>query len=115
MLRIFAVHDGSLGGRQVGTFVYDTVSKQFSMTIAKDVQSDDLPLSLEGFANRQKYSLAHEDALRWVRGRVCPPGRHNMRDILTDNSLKEYDEFELLMLTMARCDKDDLYLEPRSP
>jgi hypothetical protein len=67
-------------------------------------------LSLEGFVNRQIYNLSHENVLRWIRGRICPPGRHNIREILKDNGLKEYDEFGLLMLTMAKCDKDDLFL-----
>jgi len=102
--------DGNLGDRQVGTFSYDTEAKLFSMTILEDVPGDDLPLSLEGFVNREKYVLSHEDVLRWIRGRICPPGRHNIREILRDNGLEEYDEFGLLMVTMAKCGKDDLYL-----
>ena len=111
MLRSFALYDSDLDNRQVGTFSYDTESKQFAMTINDDVTKEELPLSLEGFANRNKYVLSHEDALRWVRGRVCPPGRHNIRDILKHNGLDEYDEFDLLMLTGAKCDMDALYLE----
>lgn len=111
MLRNFVLRDGNLNNRQVGTFSYDTLLKKFEMTILQDISVSDLPLSLEGFANRQKYLLSHEDVLRWIRGRICPPGRHNIRDILKDNGLIEYDEFNLLMLNMARCDKDDLYLD----
>jgi len=114
MLHSFAVCDGDLGDRQVGTFSFDSESKQFAMTIANDVAKEDLPLSLEGFANRNKYVLSHEDVLRWIRGRICPPGRHNIRDILRHNGLEEYDEFGLLMITGAKCDKDALYLE-RAP
>jgi len=110
MLRSFALIDGSLGGKQVGAFTYDTATLQFAMTITKDIPPDDLPLSLEGFALRDKYELSHEDVLRWIKGRICPPGRHNIREILRDNGLKEYDEFGLLMVTKAKCDKDELYL-----
>jgi len=102
--------DGDLDNKQVGTLSYDTESKQFAMTIANDVAKEDLPLSLEGFANRNKYALSHEDALRWIRGRICPPGRHNIRDILKDNGLQEYDEFGLLIVSNAKCDKDALFL-----
>ena len=111
MLRNFSIHDGNMGGIQVGTFAYDTESRRFSMTISKDVPTDDLPLSLERFAFRHKYELSHEDVLRWIKGRICPPGRHNIREILRDNGLSEYDEFGLLMVTMARCGMDELYLE----
>jgi len=110
MLQNFVLCDGDLGDKQVGTFSYDAGSMQYTMTIAKDIAKSDLPLSLEGFVNRNKYDLSHEDALRWVRGRVCPPGRHNMRDILKDNGLREYDEFQLLITNNGKCDKDALYL-----
>ena len=115
MLRSFAMHDGSLGGMQVGSFAYDTETRRFAMTIHKNTPPDDLPLSLEGFALRGKHELSHEDTLRWIKGRICPPGRHNIREILRDNGLKEYDEFGLLMATQARCDKDELYLVENTP
>lgn len=111
MLKNFVVLDSDLDDLPVGTFSYDTLTNEFAMTISKDVPKKDLPLSLEGFANRDKYILSHADALRWVRGRICPPGRHNIREILKNNGLKEYDEFNLLMLYHAKCDMDGLYLE----
>ena len=110
MLHSFALCDGDLDNRQVGTFLYDSETKQFTMTISNDVSKAALPLSLEGFANRNKYVLTHEDALRWVRGRICPPGRHNIREILRNNGLSEYEEFGLLMINAGRCDKDALFL-----
>ena len=110
MLRSFALHDGSLDGMKVGTLTYDTATRQFAMTVLESIPPEDLPLSLEGFALRNRHTLSHEDALRWIRGRICPPGRHNIREILRDNGLAEYDEFGLLMVMDARCDMDELYL-----
>ena len=111
MLHSFVLRNGDLDNMQVGTFCYESESKLFSMTIDENVTPTDLPLSLEGFANRRKFILSHEDTLRWIRGRICPPGRHNIRDILRHNGLDEYDEFGLLMITNAKCDKDSLYLD----
>ena len=102
MQRCFELHDGALSGIQVGTFMYDTMRRQFAMTITKDIPPGDLPLSLEGFAHRGKHDLSHEETLRWIKGRICPPGRHNIREILRDNGLEEYDEFGLLTVTKAR-------------
>jgi len=110
MSRNFVLRDGNLNDRQVGTFAYDSDTKQFFMTITDEVAMDELPLSLEIFVIRKKYQLSHENVLRWIRGRICPPGRHNIREILRDSELSEYDEFGLLMVTEGRCDKDDLYL-----
>jgi len=47
--------------------------EQFAMTIFEEIKKTDLPLSLEGFANRNKHELSHEDTLRWIRSRICPP------------------------------------------
>jgi len=110
MSRNFALCDGNLSNRQVGTFSYDTVTKQFAMTVSKEIPPEDLPLSLENHANRQRFELSHEQTLSWIRGRICPPGRHNISEILRDNNLEHYDEFALLMITMAKCGMDDLYL-----
>ena len=110
MLRSFALHDGNLGGIRVGGFSYDTAARQFAMTIDRDVPLKDLPLYLDCFAHRGIYELTHEDTLRWISGRICPPGRHNIREILKENGLREYDEFGLLMVTKGACGKDELFL-----
>ena len=110
MLKSFALCDGDKKDKQVGTFTYNTETKQFSMIIIENIPGEELPLSLEGYVNKKNYTLSHEDTMRWIRGRICPPGRHNIREILRDNGLDEYDEFGLLMITKARCDKDNLYL-----
>ena len=111
MLHNFVLHDGDHNNKAVGTFSYDSENKRFAMVIFDNIPTADLPLSLEVFVNKSKYALSHEDTMNWIRGRICPPGRHNIRDILRDNGLNEYDEFGLLMVTGARCDKDALFLQ----
>jgi hypothetical protein len=109
MLKTFALHDGALN-KQVGIFRYNLASKQFSMSISKEIDPAVLPLSLEIFAGTGTYELNHQDVQMWIRGRICPAGRHNINSILDELELPEYDEFGILMHTMARCDKDELYL-----
>jgi len=109
MLRTFGLHDGALN-KQVGTFRYDTDEKRFSMSLFQDIPAADLPLSLEIFAANNKYELDTNDVMTWIRGRICPSGRQNICSILRELDLPEYDEFGILMHTMARCDKDELYL-----
>ena len=48
----------------------------------------------------------------WVRQRIIPSDRQNLGQILKDNGLTEYDEYNMLMLTMGRCPQDDYYLVP---
>jgi len=109
--RDFALHDENLCGRQVGRFSYDEASKAFSMSVDSGVPLSDLPLSLEALVHKGNYLLGHEETLRWVRGRICPPGRHNINEILSGIGLKEYDEFKMIEATAGRCDKDSLYLK----
>ena len=110
MSRILELHDGALG-KQVGIFRYAPDSKQFSMSLFPNIPAVDLPLSLEIFAENGKRELSHQDVLTWIRGRICPSGRQNINSILKELDLTEYDEFGILMHTMARCDKDELYLK----
>ena len=109
MLRTFGLFDGALN-KKVGIFRYDSDKKEFSMTIFKDALPADLPLSLELYAANGVFELNNQDVLNWIRGRICPPGRQNIQSILEELGLPEYDEFGILMHTMARCDKDELYL-----
>ena len=110
MLKNFVLYDGNLDNRQVGVFSYDAEKKQFAMSIDNSISIDDLPLSLEILVHKGNYQVGHDDALRWVRGRICPPGRHNINEILSGINLKEYDEFELIAATGAKCDKDEVYM-----
>lgn len=111
MLQSFALLDGRLGDRQIGTLTYDTDKKRFEMTI-DNIPLADLPISLEARVWKGNRTIDHSETMTWIRERICPPGRHNISEILRDNGLSEYDEYGLLMLTKAKCDKDELYLAP---
>ena len=110
MLKRFALHDANLNDRQVGVFTYDSDSKQFTITVDRNIPIEDLPLSLELLVHKGNYSISHDDSIRWVRSRICPPGRHNIREILSEVGLPEYDEFGLIHATKAKCGNDDLYI-----
>lgn len=47
----------------------------------------------------------------WVHRRVCPPGRHNIKEILKSNGLTEYNASVILANNGGRCDKDDFWFE----
>jgi hypothetical protein len=80
------------------------------MTVDRAIPLDDLPLSLELLVHRGEYEVGHDDTLRWVKARICPPGRHNISEILREIGIKEYDEFAIINATKAKCDKDGLYI-----
>jgi hypothetical protein len=112
MLKNFALHDNDMDDRRVGTFAYDTATKQFAMTVDSSIPLEELPLSLELLVTDGVYDIGHDDALGWVRARICPPGRHNIHEILNEIGIAEYDEFSIISATEAKCDKDGLYILP---
>ena len=105
MLKSFALHDGNLDNKKVGKLTFDTESREFRMFLEKSVPLDRLPLSLRIFAHRDIYSLNNEHVLKWIQGRIAPPSRHNIKAIMKELEIKEYDEFALLCDTMGRCGK----------
>ena len=112
MLKSFVLHDAGLNDKRIGKLLYNTETKQFSMSIDKNISANDLPLSLELLVYKGITDISHDDTIRWVRARICPPGRHNIREILSEIGLAEYDEFGILVATEAKCDKDDVYMKP---
>ena len=46
----------------------------------------------------------------WVQQRIVPTDRQNLGQVLKENGLSEYDEFELLMLAEGRCAQDSYFL-----
>lgn len=115
MLKTFALYDKDNNDKKVGVLSYDTGSKQFGIEVSDGIPVEELPLSLEIRVKDDARVIGNDEAISWVRSRICPPGRHNILEILHEYGLKEYDEFELLMVTKAQCDKDGLYLADLQP
>ena len=111
MLKAFAMRDGNLGDAQVGTLFYNNETQTFSMQISPHIPKEKLALSLDILVTRFGQNLNHQQVLLWIKGRICPPSRQNIREILKAHGLTKYDEFELLCLTLGRCGKDEVYLE----
>ena len=111
-MKIFAIRNEADSDATLGFLFYYEKKKRFYIELPKDADEWNTPLLLSSFAKRnQKTVNAHWSRI-WVQQRIVPPDRQNLGQILRDNGLKCYDEFELLMLSMGRCAQDDLYLAP---
>ena len=49
--------------------------------------------------------------MRFVRSRIIPHGRANIREIMNSAGIKYYNEFDMLMYTSGRCSHDRMYLD----
>lgn len=91
--------------------IYYEKAKAFYIEMPEDADPWETPLLLSSFVERGQRSVDSYWSRLWAQQRISPQDRQNIGQVLKENGLKEYDEFQLLMLTMRRCAQDDCYLE----
>ena len=110
-MKIFAIRDDSDPDRRdLAYLLYYESSKAFYIEITDHMTEWDVPLILSSFVKRGVYTVNAYWSKVWVQQRIVPTDRQNLGQILADNGLEEYDEFQLLMLANGRCAQDDCYL-----
>lgn len=111
-MRIFAIKDDTLPKDKIlGYLIYYEIARSFFIEVEEHTDPWELPLILFDFARRKEYSLDSYWSQRWIQQRIVPRDRQNLGEILRENGLKRYDEFDFLMLASGRCGQDDCYLE----
>lgn len=108
-MKIFAIRDESAEvQKDLAYLLYYEIEKRFYIELPDDADPWETPLLLDSFAKRGEKTVNSYWSRIWVQQRIVPTDRQNLGEILRDNGLKEYDEFELLMLATGRCAQDDL-------
>ena len=109
-LRIFAIKDDTLSQKSVlGYLIYYENAKAFYIELPDNADPWETPLLLSSFVKRGERSVSSYWSRLWVQQRIIPRDRQNIGQVLKENGLKEYDEFQMLMLTMGRCAQDECY------
>lgn len=112
-MKIFAVRDESAETQKdLAYLLYYEIEKRFFIELPDNADLWETPLLLDSFVKRGEKTVNSYWSRIWVEQRIIPPDRQNLGEILRDNGLKEYDEYELLMLAMGRCAQDNYYLVP---
>ncbi len=112
-MKIFAIRDESAQiQNDLAYLLYYELEKRFYIELPENADPWETPLLLDSFAKRGEKTVNSYWSKVWVQQRIIPTDRQNLGQILRDNGLKEYDEFELLMLAKGRCAQDDFYLVP---
>lgn len=112
-MKIFAIRDESAEiQKDLAYLLYYEMEKRFYIELPGDADPWETPLLLDSFARKGEKTVNSYWSQLWVQQRIIPTDRQNLGEILRDNGLKEYDEFDLLMLAMGRCAQDDYYLVP---
>lgn len=90
---------------------YNTESKEFHLSIPKDIDLIKSPITLSAYAENGIFELDAQQSLKWVQMRVEPPSRMNIGMFLRDCGITEYDEYPLLLAHKGKCSQDWLYIE----
>ena len=112
-MKLFAIRDESATQQiDLAYLLYYEVEKRFYIELPENADPWVTPLLLSTFIKKGKTSINSYWSKIWVQQRIVPTDRQNLGQVLKDNNLTEYDEFDLLMLAMGRCAQDDYYLVP---
>lgn len=112
-MKIFAIRDESAVKQiDLAYLLYYESEKRFYIELPENADPWETPLLLSSFIKKGETSVNSYWSKIWVQQRIVPTDRQNLGQVLKDNNLKEYDEFDLLMLGMGRCAQDDYYLVP---
>ena len=112
-MKIFAIRDESADvQKDLAYLLYYELEKRFYIELPEGADPWELPLLLDSFVKQNETTVNSYWSKIWVQQRIIPTDRQNIGEILRDNQLEEYDEYELLTLAMGRCAQDDYYLVP---
>lgn len=101
-MKIFAIRDEKMKiQKDLAYLLYYEQKKVFYIEIPENSNIWELPLLLDSFAKRGENTINSYWSKIWVQQRIVPLERQNIAHILLDNNLKQYDEYELLMIAMG--------------
>lgn len=111
-MKIFAIKNEYDNSEPVAFLIYFEAAKKFYVEITDSADEWQVPFAFLGYVKKGIRTINPTISLRWVRERIIPSDRQNISQILRDNGLKYYDEFELLKLGHGRCAQDDYCIIP---
>ena len=110
-MRVFAIKSESdTSAKDLAYLLYYEKEKRFYIELPEDADVWETPLLLSSFLKRGEKTVNSYWSLMWVRQRIVPSDRQNLGQVLYENGLENYDEFELLMAGRGRCAQDDYFL-----
>lgn len=112
-MKVFAIRDEEgIARKDLAYLIYYEADKRFYIELPDDADHWEIPLLLSSFVKRGVKTVNAYWSKLWVQQRIVPTDRQNLGQVLKENGLTEYDEFQLLILANGRCAQDSYYLEP---
>ena len=112
-MKIFAIRDEQDNRKKdLAYLFYYERDDRFCIELPDDADPWETPLILSSFIRRGERTVDDQWSRVWVQQRIVPTDRQNLGQILRDNGLDSYREYELLCLAEGRCAQDSFYLVP---
>lgn len=112
-MKIFAIKSESeKKSENLAYLIYYEQEKAFYIELPENADEWKTPLILSSCLKKGEKTVDSHHSKMWVQQRIIPTDRQNLGQILKENGLESYDEFELLMLTKGKCAQDDYYIQP---
>lgn len=89
---------------------YDEKNKEFTIDIPDGVSEKESPFMMSLFLKKGIRHMDSEWSLKWVQSRIIPSSRQNIGEILRNNGMNSYDEYQLLVKNEGRSCQDEYYI-----
>lgn len=110
-MRVFAIRDEhDTSAADIAYLIYYEHEKRFYIELPDDADPWNTPLILSSVLQRGSRTVNAYWSRIWVQQRIIPADRQNIGQILKENGLDSYDEFELLVRADGRCAQDSYYI-----
>lgn len=109
-MKIFEIIDAE-NAFLAGILLYYEKEKTCIVELPEYLDEWTAPLLFTSYVKRKIYTIPRDISFLWVKERVIPSGRQNIKDILAQHHLQSYDEMKFLEISEGRCSQDNLYIK----
>lgn len=94
-----------------GVLLYYEKEKTHIIELPEYLDEWTAPLLFASYVKKGIYTIPREISFLWVKERVIPSGRQNIKEILAQHNMESYDEMKFLEISAGRCSQDRLYIK----
>lgn len=109
-MKIFQIIDEE-NELSVGILLYYEKDQTCIIELPEDLDEWTAPLLFTSYVKKKIYTIPRDISFLWVKERVIPSGRQNIKDILAQHHMQSYDEMKFLEISEGRCSQDSLYIK----
>lgn len=109
-MKIFQIIDEE-NELSVGILLYYEKDQTCIIELPEDMDEWTAPLLFTSYVKKKIYTIPRDISFLWVKERVIPSGRQNIKDILAQHHMQSYDEMKFLEISEGRCSQDSLYIK----